>query len=75
MDHLQIPQSCRPQAMAVPYLGLAPSYDRKGFYGFPERHGIDVEVLLSRATISEDTSPAHAIVPSNYSESLLQEWL
>lgn len=52
--------------MSVPYIGVAPTYDRKGFHGFPERHDIDVEVLLSRASNSEDTF---------YTESLLQEWL
>lgn len=75
MEHLNIPPSCRPQATTVPYIGVAPTYDRKGFYGFPERHGIDVEVLLSGAATSEDTSPEHTSMHSIHTESLLQEWL
>lgn len=49
--------------------------DCKGFYGFSERHGIDVEVLVSGAEIFEDTSPEYAIIQSMYTESLSQEWL
>lgn len=43
---MPIPKSCRSRAIRVPYLGLAPKYDRLGFAGFPERCDIDAEKLI-----------------------------
>jgi hypothetical protein len=78
MDHLPIPLSCRSRALSVPYLGLASPYDRKGFDGFPERHGVDSKQLmaLTRERNGEvfQEVPA-AITPFEYVESFMQEWL
>jgi len=46
MDHLHIPEGCKPQVRKIPYLGLAPKYDKLGFDGFPERHGRNPEKLI-----------------------------
>lgn len=81
MDHLPIPESCKSRAIVVPYLGLAPKYDRKGFDGFPERHGL-VSRQITNSTIEfiesiekafgrEGTPPPTRA----YAESFLQEWL
>jgi hypothetical protein len=67
MDHLNIPEGCRPQARDVPYLGLAPKYDKLGFDGFPERHNLKSDVLIS----------SHSILQwrAEWIESFIQEWL
>jgi hypothetical protein len=56
MDHLPIPESCKARVKDVPYLGLAPKYDRKGFDGFPERCGIDIESILHLAKFRPEMS-------------------
>jgi hypothetical protein len=78
MDHLPIPESCKARVKEVPYLGLAPKYDRKGFDGFPERCGIDIESILKPAKIRSRTvarQKAEAFLDPEYVESFLQEWL
>ncbi|MCJ1433848.1 hypothetical protein MMC27_003213 [Xylographa pallens] len=75
MDHLDIPPSCQPNAMTVPFLGLAPVYDRKGFEGFPERHGFDKDKLLSLRKSSGETWIDGKVYASAWVESFLQEWL
>jgi hypothetical protein len=78
MDHLPIPESCKARVKDVPYLGLAPKYDRKGFDGFPERCGVDIESILYLAkTPSRNVAPheAEASLDLEYVESFLQEWL
>jgi len=67
MDHLHIPDGCKPQAREVPHLGLAPSYDKLGFDGFPERHDLTLDEL-----VSSDSLPAWR---ADYVESFIQEWL
>jgi len=62
----------------VPYLGLAPKYDRKGFEGFPERCGIDIGAILDLAKIpSGDIAPREDDVSldTEYIESFFQEWI
>jgi hypothetical protein len=51
MDHLPVPENCRSLVSEVPYLCIAPKYDRKGFEGFLERCGLDEEKLLSLETL------------------------
>jgi hypothetical protein len=78
MDHLQVPESYQSQVKVVPYLGLAPKYDRRGFDGYSERCGINVQDVLDLfATLSNDSSaPQTNIFPNlEYVESFLQEWL
>ncbi|MCJ1287549.1 hypothetical protein MMC26_006901 [Xylographa opegraphella] len=75
MDHLDIPPSCQPNATTVPFLGLAPAYDRKGFEGFPERYGFDKDKLLSLRKSSGETWIDGKVFPSDWVESFLQEWL
>jgi hypothetical protein len=67
MDHIHIPEGCRPQALPVPYLGIAPKYDRLGFDGFPERNGKTIDALIS----SNSNDPQHEL----WIESFFQEWL
>jgi hypothetical protein len=78
MDHLPIPESCKSRAIVVPYLGLAPKYDRKGFDGFPERHGLVSSQIVSATdeSIEEAFTREGAPPPTEaYVESFLQEWL
>ena len=67
MDHLHIPESCKPHARVVPYLGVAPKYDKLGFDGFPERFNLS----------SDNFSLPHKSVPrrAEWIESFFQEWL
>jgi hypothetical protein len=86
MDHLPIPESCKSRIIVVPYLGLAPQYDRKGFHGFPERHGL-VSSQIAKRTLDEINNPTIESIekafgregappPTRaYAESFLQEWL
>lgn len=75
MDHLIIPPSCQRHRRTVPYLGIAPKYDRRGFDGFPERAGFSQSALLQLAEgegrdLSRELDADPALI-----ESLLQEWL
>jgi hypothetical protein len=67
MDHLHIPEGCRPYARNVPYMGLAPKYDQLGFDSFPERHDVNSDILIS----------SHSILQwrADWIESFIQEWL
>ena len=69
MDHLPIPDHCRQDLPTIPYLGVAPKFDGKGFSGFPERHGLQSNRLLA----------GDFVLTGGYSpewlESFLQEWL
>jgi hypothetical protein len=66
MDHLHIPEGCRPYARNVPYMGLAPKYDQLGFDSFPERHDVNSNILIS----------SHSILQwrADWIESFIQEW-
>lgn len=67
MDHLHIPEACKPQAVRVPYSGFAPKYDRLGFNGFPGRYGQNIDELTS----PDDLNPRR----KEWVESFFQEWL
>jgi len=67
MDHLHIPEGCKPQVREVPYLGLAPKYDKLGFDGFPRRHGRNPEELIVSHSILQ--------LRAEWVESFIQEWL
>jgi hypothetical protein len=78
MEHLNIPKGCRSHAKAVPYLGIAPKYDRQGFEGFPERCGIDINDVSYLFGASEDGASSEETglsLDTEYVESFLQEWL
>jgi hypothetical protein len=65
MDHLYIPEACKPHAAEVPFLGVAPPYDGLGFDGFLERNGgLTADRLLTSSNMSAEKL-----------ESYLQEWL
>lgn len=51
MDHLHIPESCKPQAWEIPYFGVAPKYDGLGFDGFLERVGKNPFILLAERSL------------------------
>src|SRR6266536_2562044 len=76
MEHLNIPNSCDSPSLTVPYLGVAPAYDRRGFDGFPERHGFDV-LQFTQVTQESLKGPASDSDPlaREYIESFIQEWL
>jgi hypothetical protein len=67
MDHLPIPESCKPNLHQVSYLGQAPKYDHQGFDRFLGRHGRTSTEILS----------SHRILqwPGEFIGSLIQEWL
>jgi len=67
MEHLSIPEDCKPQVCEIPYLGLAPKYDKLGFDGFPERYGQNAKELIG----------SHSILQwrAECIESFIQEWL
>ena len=78
MDHLPVPDSCRQRMKPVPYLGISPRYDRNGFFGFPERHGISPDRLINlraRSTLQAPVDGMDESLPSTFLESFLQEWL
>jgi hypothetical protein len=67
MDYLHIPPGCKTQMREIPYLGIAPKYDRLGFDGFPERHDRNPDEVIA----------THSILKwrADYIESFVQEWL
>jgi hypothetical protein len=69
MDHLPIPKSYEQYVPLVPYFGVATKYDNAGFEGFPERCGLDSNLLLSG---NFDLSSKQR---SEWLESFMQEWL
>lgn len=76
MDHLHIPEGCKPNVREIPYLGLAPKYDGLGFDGFPERHGQNPDKLIVLGC--NPRQPAERIQTfflRQRKESFLQEWL
>ncbi|MCJ1247315.1 hypothetical protein MMC30_004529 [Trapelia coarctata] len=78
MDHLPIPESCQDRAWKVPYLGVAPAYDRRGFWGFPERCGLNAAIIVNPATAHTrevDQNGEATTLSREYIESFLQEWL
>lgn len=76
MEHLDIPEEHRSNAVVVPYIGIAPPYDNKGFIGFPERHGITAQQLLNYSS-KDFQMPEGANLPfsNEYLDSFLQEWM